>query len=736
MRSHSFGSTNKKRFLKTLVAAVSASAALGSTAQVLEEVTVTAQKREQSMQDVPVSVSALGSSDMDKMGIESVKDIALMVPNLGVYSPYGDGGAPIFTLRGVTSSDYSQNQGRPVAMYIDEVHRGVGALEMGQMFDLERVEVLRGPQGTLYGKNATGGAINLVTKKPDFEKEGYVMLGLGNYNRTEVEGAYQAPLIDDVLAGRVAVTYLKTDGYVENVFPGGNDQNETDMWAARVNLLYTPVDNFEALLRINSAESTGENLGVYAGNADINFAGADRTGLDFHENNSNYSAEKEVENFGVALTMNWDFNDGHTLTSITAYDDGKWLSPEDDDGMEVRLDENEFSSPDVEQFTQEFRITSNYDGNFNWIGGVFWGEDTVDVINIIRLWNDPILGVDAGLGEWGFNQRNSFSQTRETLAAYLHTTYNLSDALTLTFGLRYTEDEVEVEDYFAAIGATLPGQLDSDFDIPTIANAGLDVDDDNTSVKLGLDWAVADDVLLYASFSQGYRGSAINAQAFYDPSEIVAVDPELLDAWELGIKSQFFGNRAQLNGAIFFYDYTDQQFLDTVEGGLQVLRNADKSEVLGFELEGNFLLGDSVNVRAGIGYLDAEYKELELGGVDLSGNKMIGSAEWNFNLSGDWRFAESDSGAFNLHVDTVFTDDTFFEAYNQPNLSQDGYWLLNGRLQFDSADDKYTIALWGKNLADEEYFVFGFDTAAYGLGFDTLGRGLPRTFGAEFTYRF
>ena len=248
--------------------------------------------------------------------------------------------------------------------------------------------------------------------------------------------------------------------------------------------------------------------------------------------------------------------------------------------------------------------------------------------------------------------------------------------------------------------------LEAGFDFPTIANAGLAVDDDNTSVKLGLDWAVADDVLLYASFSQGYRGSAINAQAFFDAAEIVAVDPELLDAWEIGLKSQFFDNRAQLNGAIFFYDYTDQQFLDVTEGGLQVLRNADKSEVLGFELEGNFLLGDSVNVRAGIGYLDAEYKELTLSGVDLSGNKMIGSAEWNFNLSGDWRFAETDRGAFNLHVDTVFTGETFFEAFNQPNLSQDDYWLLNGRLQFDSADDKYTIALWGKNLADEEYFVF------------------------------
>lgn len=703
----------------------------------IEEIVVTAQKREQSLQDVPVSISALTSADIERQRLASPADIAIMVPNLQVYLPFGDGGAPIFTLRGITASDYSQNQGKPIAMYVDETYRSSGTFEAVQLFDLERIEVLRGPQGTLYGKNATGGAINLVTKKAGFENEGFINVGVGDYNRREVKGAYQGGLIDEVLAARMAFTYVKQDGLVENKFPGASDQNETDLYGVRLNLLYQPSDNVQANLRIQKSRSKGEGAGVLAGRIDTAItAGVDRTGLDFHENSSNYAAEKRVENESIGLTVNWDVSENYTLTSITAYDEGKWLNPEDDDGMPIRLDENEFNAPDAEQISQELRITSNYSGAFNWIGGLYWSRDEVDVENILRLWNEPSVGFDFGLGGFGFNMRNDFSQTRDSIAAYLHTTYDLSDSLTLTVGLRYTEDDVEVEDYNAAIGATPAGVLEAPFDIPTIVGAKMDQSDNNFSVKLGLDWAVTEQTMLYASFSQGYRGGAINAQAFLDISEITTVEPEELDAYEVGIKTQLFDNRVQLNGALFYYDYTDQQFLDVAAGGLQVLRNAEESEVTGVDLEATISVSEKLTVRLGLGYLDPEYKKLSLGGVDLSGNQLIGAGELNFNAAVDWGFAKMEWGLLSLHLDASYNDDTFYDAANQSALAQEGYWIANTRLALTADDDRYEVALWAKNVFDEEYITFGFDTAAFGLGFDFLSRGAPRTFGAEFTYRF
>lgn len=701
----------------------------------IEELVVTAQKREQSIQDVPISIAALSGADLERQKLDNAKDIVTMVPNLQVYLPFGDGGAPIFTLRGITASDYSQNQGRPVAMYVDETYRSSGTFEAVQLYDLKRVEVLRGPQGTLYGKNATGGAINLITNKAGFEREGYLTLGAGNFGRLEAKGAAQSGLIDDVLAARVAFTYVNTDGLVENKFPGASDQAETDLYGVRINLLYTPTDDLAANLRLYKSRSKGENSGILAGNVDASITGVDRTGLDFHTNNANFQAEKRIENSGVALTLNWDVNDAYRLTSITAYDEGKWLSPEDDDGMQISLNENEFSAPDAEQISQELRITSDLSGPFNWIGGLYWGRDKVDLRNIFRFFNDPSLGLDFGLGGLGFNQSNSLSQTRESMAAYLHTTYDITDVLTLTLGARYTEDDTKVEDYTAAIGATPVGSAPG-FGIPTITNTpDIDFTDTNFGFKVGLDWQVSENTLLYGSFSQGYRAGAINAQAYYSPASITTVEPEELDAFEIGVKTQLFNNRLMINGAIFYYDYTNQQFLDVV-GAVEVLRNAEKSEVLGVDLDATINLSEKLALRAGLGYLDPEYEKLALAGIDFSGNQMIGAPRFNFNAAVDWRVSETSWGAISVHLDTNYISETFHDAPNNPALAQESYWLANGRISLDSNDDRYSIALWAKNMFDKEYITFGFDTAGYGLGFDLLSRGAPRTFGAELTYRF
>jgi len=737
-----------KNHAKTALALVVGSLGISNLVQAqdfgIEEVVVTAQKRAQSMQDIPVSVSALSDADLEGLKLGTGADIAAHVPNLAVNQPYGEGTAPVFSLRGVTTTDYSHNQSSPVAMYVDEVYKSVGALQSLQIFDLERIEVLRGPQGSLYGKNATGGAVNFIAKKPVFEEAAYLTLGIGNYHRQEAKGAYQTSLIDDVLATRMAFTYTKADGITENKYPGGEDQGEIDQWAYRLGFLYQPRDDLEAYLRITNSRSTGQNHGVFAGNIEP-WLGVDRSGLDFDENASDRDVERVMENTGVALTVNWDINAEHSFTSITSYDEGEWLSPEDDDGMAIDLDHNDYNS-EVRQYTQEFRITSDYSGPFNWIGGIFWGKDIVEADSTLRLWNDPSLGVDlsASLGTTGLglNYTNDLTQTRTSAAGYLHTTYALTDALTLTVGLRYTEDDTEVSDYTAAYGATVPGEAPN-FAVASIGPDGyagpapkVDFTDRNTSGKIGLDWVVNEDVMTYVSYSQGYRSGAVNAQAFFAIEEITTVDPEELEAWELGVKSRFFDNRVQLNGAIFRYEYTDQQYLDTLPGGLAVLLNAEKSQITGLELEATVQASEDLALRLGLGYTDGEIKELVLeDGTDLAGNELISTPELSVTAAVDWRFWEIDAGIFSMHLDTSFSDEVYTDIKNTDRVALDDYWLTNGRLTFDAADDSYSVSAWVKNLTDEEYLTYGLDLAQYGLGFDYFSRGLPRTFGLEVTFR-
>ena len=706
---------------------------------VLEEVIVTAQKRVESMQDIPISVSALSSSDMEGLALLNASDIAAHVPNLNVSQPYGDGSPPLFALRGVTTTDYSHNQSSPIAIYVDEVYKSSGALQSLQLYDMERIEVLRGPQGTLYGKNATGGAVNFIVKKPNFENEGYLTLGVGNESRQEAKGAFAAQLAEDVLATRAAFIYTKADGSTDNLYPGGDDQGEIDQWALRFGFLYTPSENFDAYLRASRSRSTGENYAVFAGNIQP-WMPVNRDHLDFDENEADRGAEKTIENSGVALTINWGIGDAHTLTSISAYDEGNWDSPADDDGLPISVVHTRYES-DVDQYTQELRITSDYQGPFNWIGGVFYSEDTVDMDSTLFLWNDPSLGVDLELGGFGFNETNSFTQERTSIAAYAHTTYDLSERITLTLGLRYNDDETKVEDYLAWIGATPIGGTPQ-LDIPTLgASIGgwpvpdFDFSDTNWSGKAGLDWTPSDNVMLYGTYSQGYRSGAVNAQAFLDPSEINVVDPEEVDAWEVGFKSTLAEGRVRLNGSAFWYDYTDQQFIDVNENALTVLRNTDEATIKGVELEADIQASDTLVLKLGAGYVDGSYDKLELSGIDLSDNDMQSTPEWSFTAGLDWDFLEIAAGTARLHLDTSYMDDVYSDAFNNPLVEIDSYWLANGRLTFDGANKRYTVSAWVRNMFDEEYFVNAIDLNGAGLGYDYFTRGQYRTYGLELTFR-
>jgi iron complex outermembrane recepter protein len=774
---------NQHRLKKTLLAQAFL-VATTANAFTIEEVVVTAQKRTESLQDVPVSVSALNSADLEGLKLRASTEIAAQVPNMQMQTPFGDS-FPLISMRGISMSDFTPTQSSPVAIYVDEIYKGNPAIQGVQLFDLERIEVLRGPQGTLYGKNTTGGAVNFLTKKPDYNTESYLTLGIGDYNRTEVEGAFQTSLVDDVLAMRVAGTWTEADGYNDNKLNAKDDLNSIKEWGIRATFVYEPSDKLEATLRLSASKSTPTNAGiytdgygrapVYAGGAFAGLIDRDLTGdLDDHEIQADYDREREIETQAIALTLNYALSDTLTLTSISSYDSGEFFAPEDTDGTFFDLAHIDYGIEDADQFAQDLRITSDYSGSFNFILGAYWAKEELDAYTQIDVAHDfallDPLGVDAlaGLspdnGAFGnpggdgyldgfdcllagacLTQANSFTQTKTSAALYLHSTYDLSDAMSLTFGVRYTEDEVELEDFSGDVWAS----IDPSISLANLGAGGIsqsDIPQDDFvnrewSGKIGLDYTTADGTLMYASFSKGFRGGSFNSQAFADPNNVTAVEPEKVDSYEVGFKTDFFDNSLQLNAAAFYYDYSDQQVLDVDAATLtQTLINIDSSEITGVEFELTARPIESLMLRAGLGWIDTEISEgflsrlavTEPEAADIEGNELPAAPELNFNLSADYTLDIADTGSVTLHLDTNWSDD---HAHNISNtVGQEDYWLTNGRISFDAADDSYSVSAWVKNIEDKSYKTYSIDLQA--LGFDYNHLGAPRTIGVDATFRF
>ncbi len=783
-----------RRGLSTAIATIVASLSLGANAQQIEEVVVTAQKRSESLQEVPMSVSALASSDLEGLKFRDAGEISAQIPNLQAVNTAGDG-FPIFSLRGVSMSDFSFNQSSPIASYVDEVYKGNPAIQGVQIYDLERIEVLRGPQGTLYGKNSTGGAVNFITKQPSFERSGYITAAAGDYDRREVQGAFETPIVEDTLAVRFAGTWVEQDGWFENERPGVDDGNAIDEYGLRVSTLWEPTESLQFILRAATGEQDAVNYGIQPYNITeagvgnglyglYNQLGATdatdsrREGLDYFEFDSEQDAKRKIDNDAVALTVNWDLNDSLTLTSITSWDDGSISVPEDSDGTSNQV-VNSYLSADADQITQDLRITSDTDGPFNYIAGIYYAKEEASNKTTLSFYNDLDLNLDGNLDFndcldttsvilgagpatpsgaateellnsfgvsladfWpgGCQLQNDFDQERTSQAIYADTTYDLNEAVTLRFGLRYTKDETDLENFSARIlgndDVPLLNTIPGDPVDPYAKAADDNIDEDEWTGKIGVDYTTESGHLLYASASHGYRNGGFNAQAFTDPSELTTVDAETLDAFEVGFKSQWLDGSLQLNGAAFFYTYENQQFLNIDPATLaQTLVNIDESEITGLELELVARPTQSLLLRAGLGLLDTEVTKGTLSGVDLEGNELIMAPEVNFNVAADWDLVTTELGTTMLRLDSSYVDDHYFEIFNVDRMQEDGYWVHNARLQFDSSNEDWSVALWVKNLADEEYRSSGIDLQA-SFGYDYSHIGAPRTYGAELTYRF
>ena len=739
-----YSSAMRRLFVRSSLAIAVSAACAANAAPVLEEVLVTAQKRAQSAQDIPVAVTGLGGDQLDKLGFENATDVSAQVPNMQVSGPYGDV-QPIFSIRGVSMSDYSSNQASPIGVYVDEAYLGPVYSHGANFFDVERLEVLRGPQGTLYGKNTTGGAINIITRTPGFDEDpsAYIKLGAGKYGATTAEAAGEMELIPGVLAGRIAASAKRNDGYVEIV---GKDANgaQTDFLGGRMVLNWRINDAWDAVLRYTKSgndslstpprgEPRTDVRGVLQGDSNgyIDYIGYSRPsrGLDFHETEANRVGALVTNTDLAVLTVNYNA-DNYTLTSVTSYLDADYSQAADTDGSPNGLLEITWGSDSI-SYSQDLRFTSNFDGMFNIIAGVFYSEETMDMHNLYDIY-DQIPDLRVGVSRpdnipifpylLNYGQLDQRMITEKTsAAAYTQMRFDFTANFGMDLGLRYTRDEnrltylniSRLTNDGEPVGSYVPGNTTgvdngwitlpltaSDLEdllsdplgsLAELLQVGythgpyttesakqLEAVENEWTGKLGLDYRFNDEWMVYTSISRGYRSGSFNGGVYYEerPLETAYAAPEYIDAYEVGFKADLFENSMRLNVAAFLYDYTDQQFINVVNLS-NFLENAGGSSIQGMEAELWARVTERLTLQLALGYLETEYSELTLANtetianiddtVDLSGNELISAPKWNYSISADYDLLVLESGYLSLNVNANFQDDQWYSAYNDDN---------------------------------------------------------------------
>lgn len=724
----------------------------------LQEIVVTAQKRAESLQKVPVSVTAITGDQLAAQKLDDSSSLVTQIPNLQVNGIVGEA-SPVFSLRGISMFDYSLNQSSPVAGYVDEVYKGNFAIFGVELYDLERVEVLRGPQGTLYGKNTTGGAINFITHKPGFETAGFLSAGFGNFSRKEAQGAFQTALVADKLAARVAFTYTKADGWFKGV-NGSPDMDGVDQYGVRLSLLYKANDDVDVLLKLSTSKQKPFDYGILARPGPLGVGGGlysafgmedyAREGLKNDEIETSFHPKREQNTDAIALTINWNLSDSLALTSLTSYDKGKLYNPEDTDGSPVHLAEIPYFGR-TRQVAQDLRLTTTGDGAFNYIVGAYYSEEKIFNSTELRLATDidlngdgaldfnDCLDVGLDLGGVGCIFGNSFDQKRKSYALYTDTSYQVAEAVKFRLGLRYTDDKGDQYNFVSQLRGNdqvplanlIPGDP-NDLD----ATASRSLENKKVTGRIGFDVNLSDTNLLYISYSHGYRSGAFNAQAFFGPGELTVVKPESINSWELGLKSQWLDDRVQVNAAIFRLDYRNQQVIDVDPVTLaQPLKNLGKSNVKGAEIELVARPVPAFTLRAALGLLNAKLIDATLRGEDLGGNRLPNAPKLTATLGTQWEAAHwGNASGLTVYVDASYSGSQFFEPFNVARLKQDSYTLLNARVAYH-ATEALDIAAWGKNLTDKFYITSAADLLS-GFGFDYTHRGAPRTFGLEANYKF
>ncbi len=741
----------------------------------LDRVIITAQKRAEDIQDVPMSVTAFGAEQIEAAGITNMTDLATSVAGLQIDSSNNLRNTSV-VIRGIGSSGTNPGIETSVGVFLDGVYLPSGGMIQGELLDVSSVEVLRGPQGTLYGRNTPVGAINITTQKPDEDFSAQLRVGAGSHDSYNAAG-YIGGGLGEGVAGRISGWWRDRGGYVENLFTG-EDTNNYSGKGVRGRLLFDPGDGWEinVIGHWSAFEQNccvGEQIDPTGpmGIATPGFLAA-QTALGFpFRNYDDHDFVVDADDVGNDKTMTWglsadvtkDLGDGHTLTSISAFE--YW-----NNNVEIAVDSlpqtvtRNFQQQINNSWSQELRLASPTGGAIEYLGGLFfYAQDTVYTNTIWigpganRLFPPAVCGAAPCLFTVGDSGYSLFDQTTNSIAAFGTVTWNVSEDLSFTGGLRFSKDDKRVN-----ISHTNSPAASPTFNaVQRAYTPGLqEREEDNVTWQLNTKYRLSDDILLFATASTGVKAGGFNSRrgSATDPVEF---EEETSFTYEAGIKSRLFDNRMVLNATAYNMELNDFQesVLNPVTGTGFIVGNAGQRQVNGIELDFRAAVTDQLTLDGSLGWMNAEYTDRPSGQCAIgrtpdgllpntcnyNGMTPEKSPEFKGSFGAAWEQPLGNDLFWTTRGEVTFTTDYNVEPTLDPSLQVDGYQLWNLRTSVGPDDGRWQVSLWGRNLANEAYYVEGAPqpvAAFISAGGTAAARGFigwygaPRTYGVELTVKY
>lgn len=765
-----------------------------ASAGLLEEIIVTAQKRAENLQEVPIAITALGADALAAKGLTNVTQVTDFAPNIQIdqASPFAGSSTIVSAfIRGIGQNDFAFNLEPGVGLYVDGVYfaRTVGAAV--DLLDIERVEVLKGPQGTLFGRNTIGGALSVVTADPTDEFKYKGEMTVGSFHRLDVRGTVNVPLVAERLAASVSFSSKERDGYQKRIAypgaqgfitdtgrfftarpPGGDEQGNENVRTLRGKLAFTPNDDIKLVLAgdaswadeqaapstllgtitdpasqslasvynacINLPASVLSSIGLGAacgprGTVGSLLAGvnvdADPTnnrltyGNQFitgdidksYARGSNYSI---VNTYGLSATLDWSLTENIGLKSITAYRNLDSAFGVENGGAPFLISDTSFDMQQ-EQVSEEVQLTySGFDDRLKSVVGAYYFKETGSLLDTVPF-TEGLVQV------YGPNFFRN-----EAWALFTHSNFQLTDRVGLTVGARYTEEkklfdgrQQDLNSFALKMG--FPADLYPDpTDLTRVYPLGVNHKKfTDSSVRMGAEYKLTDDVLAYTSYAQGFKsGGWTTRLTAPEPSGIAPdFEPETADTYEFGVKSELFDRRLRLNGATFLTDYKNIQVV--VQRGISpTFENAGTGRIKGFELEAEAAVTSDLTLSGSLGYLDAQYRKLESGTTIALGNRFVNTPDWTANIGAAYDVHLGRHGDSTLRVDYSYKSTQAKNAENTPALIQEGYGLLNLSAEYNPSDSNWQILTGVRNATDKRFLVTGLTNSSIGNTTGTYSR--------------
>ncbi len=735
----------------TLVALVSSLSVTSSYAAQLEEIVVTARKRSETMQNVPLAVSSVGRDTIEAAFLSNATGIAQFAPNI-VFDEIsaGTAGGGGISIRGISFQDVEKTFDPTVLIHLDGVPLGTNTGNAMSLLDVERIEVLRGPQGTLFGKNAVGGVINIHRLKPILgEWAGKARVRVGQYEQRDVEGVLNIPL-GDTLAVKVNLARLEQDeGYFENDVIG-YDEGDNEEKRFGVHFLWKPLDNFQAEFQYNQSDKDGtlppalnisdSNDTLCGGFGACGYSLGEPTSGDRTEGMGGQVNDFYLDSKDWIVDLNWNITEALTGVLIYGHREDDEFHALDFDGTSDVLFHS-YRSSEYEQDSVEVRLDYDDGGRFSITGGYFfWNSEVPSWTNTLEFphifgFSDPNA---CGFGPGKIAcQFQSASAESEAHSVFFESDYRLAEKWTMTVGARWIEEEKSLhkrveEPIFGAVSN--PG-------------AGGTRKDDDIIYRLGLRFEPTDDLMAYVTFSTGFRSGGFSIRGATEQVLSTGFKPETVENLEFGIKSTLFDNRLRVNATVFNMDYKDMQQELNIPGGVSgtqqsAVINAAEARLRGAELELTALLSDSLSLDVNAGYLDAEYRDFEgalyADGIvrDNTGLPLRRAPEFNYTVALNHNVRISD-GSLTSRISYNWRDDYAGTVTDHPGTHIDSFGLLDASISY--AVESWRFAIFGRNLTDEDEYSHTYSPSPQfnGGSFWTMANPrAPRTVGAEVTYTF